>query len=111
MWVMRTFENIVAILFCWTLGTSLYATTSQLFAEETQKFIDPSLAKISSHFDFGQDEVDSSPITNYGVANTCSQVSLTFDPLYIQTVSSSVSLFLKKSYLFTTSGLSPPQSV
>ena len=109
---MRTFKNIVVILFWLSLGTSLYAATSQLFAGEGQKFIDPSLAKISSHFGFGQeDEVNSSPITNYGAANTCSQVSLTFGPLCIQTISFSGGSFLKKSYLFTRSGLSPPQSV
>jgi hypothetical protein len=108
---MRTFKNIAVILFWLVLGNSTYAATSQLFAEKTQKFIDPSLAKISSHFDFQDDKVDNSPITNYGAANTCSQASLAFYPLCIQTVSCSVGPLLKKSYLFTTSGLSPPQSV
>ncbi|MFK7824509.1 MAG: hypothetical protein AB8G05_10140 [Oligoflexales bacterium] len=109
---MSTFKNIVIMLFCWTLGNSVYARTSDLFSQKDQQFIDPSLAKITAHFEFKtDDDVTSNSGSPCGASDSCSHVSLSFFPSQVYNFSLFDGNHIKKSYLFITSGTSPPQSV
>ena len=109
---MRNLKNPIVILFCWSVGNAVYAKTSELLSNDGQEFVDPRLPKISAAYGISFED-EATP--NSGIADAGIDRTATSDLAYFSEVSQPIfscnGFFLKKAYLFVTSGISPPQSV
>lgn len=109
---MRQLKNFIAILFCWSLGVAVYAKTNDLLSNVDQEFVDPRLPKISADYGISfADKVPPSTSAADASIDPSESSQLAYFSKVSQPIFSYTGFFLKKAYLFVTSGISPPQSV
>lgn len=109
---MRHLNNFIVILFCWSLGLVLYGKTQDHFASDKAKFSNPNHTKIFAHIQLEDEQQPSAPQSSSShfalLTNSVFQELVLFSDVRFFEFCAS---FIKKSYLFVTSGLSPPQLV
>jgi len=93
---------------CWSVGNSLFAATSHLFDRESSEYIDPSLPRLQANFGEALDQdLDIKSVVSSHSADLSQHVVLQV-PTYSFTCHSCPSVQIKKRFLFTFSGTSPP---